>query len=163
MLRRYRRRLRAFRPFPRPARELVDVPRVLAFFPPPVARRVAFTVLPLAFPREAFLVLRGVAARRRPADLATFLAPLMALRTVFLARGVMEPLAAALPANAPTTPPTTAPIGPAILPTAAPATAPAVSFRIAGMSMFSEDCEFSFFCASESLGIKRELLYLVRL
>jgi hypothetical protein len=76
------------------------------------------------------------------------------LRTARFAAGAIgRRFSAAFPATAPTTPPTTAPIGPAMLPTAAPATAPAVCFGIAGISMFSDNCERSFFCASGLLGI----------
>jgi hypothetical protein len=78
----------------------------------------------------------------------------MALRTVRLAAGaIVCRFWAAFPATAPITPPTTAPIGPAILPAAAPATAPTVCFEIGGISMFSDDCEFSFFFALGCLGI----------
>jgi hypothetical protein len=76
------------------------------------------------------------------------------LFTIRLAAGaIRRRFSAAFPATAPTTPPTTAPIGPAMLPTAAPATAPAVCFGIGGISMFSDDCEVSFFCASGLSGI----------
>ena len=76
------------------------------------------------------------------------------LRTVRLAAGTMGcPFSAALPTTAPTTPPTTAPIGPATLPAAAPATAPAVCFRIGGIWMFLDDCEFSSVLAFEFLGM----------
>jgi hypothetical protein len=81
------------------------------------------------------------------------------LRTVRRAAGAIGcPFSAALPTTAPTTPPTTAPIGPAILPAAAPATAPAVCFRIGGIWIFLDDCEFSSFFAFELLGINVKLL-----
>jgi hypothetical protein len=81
------------------------------------------------------------------------------LRTVPFAAGTIGcPFSAAVPTTAPTTPPTTAPIGPAMLPAAAPATAPAVCFRIGGIWIFLDDCEFSSFFAFELLGINVKLL-----
>jgi hypothetical protein len=74
--------------------------------------------------------------------------------TVFFISGrIGRPVAAARPAIAPIAPPTTAPIGPATLPTSAPAAKPAVCFEMGGISMFSDDCDVSFFCASDSSGI----------
>jgi hypothetical protein len=113
----------------------------------------------LSLPREVALALRDLATdflvvRRLLGAFETALDLLTILRTVRLAAGAIgRRFSAAFPATAPTTPPTTAPIGPAILPTAAPATAPAVCFGIGGISMFSDDCEFSFFCASGLSGI----------
>jgi hypothetical protein len=107
----------------------------------------------LALPRDVGPVLRDLATdflvvRRLLAAFEIALDLLTILRTVRLAAGAIgRRFSAAFPATAPTTPPTTAPIGPAILPTAAPATAPAVCFGIGGISMFSDDCEFSFFFA----------------
>jgi hypothetical protein len=81
------------------------------------------------------------------------------LRTVRRAAGTIGcPFSAALPITAPTTPPTTAPIGPATLPAAAPATAPAVCFRIGGIWIFLDDCEFSSFFRFALLGINLDLL-----
>jgi hypothetical protein len=108
----------------------------------------------LALPRERVLALRDLATdflvrRRLPGAFESALDLLTIFRTVRLAAGAIgRCFSAAFPATAPTTPPTTAPIGPAMLPTAAPATAPAVCFGIGGISMFSDDCEVSFFCAS---------------
>jgi hypothetical protein len=80
------------------------------------------------------------------------------LRTVRFAAGTIGcPFSAAVPTTAPTTPPTTAPIGPARLPAAAPVTAPAVCFRIGGIWIFLDDCEFSSL-AFEFLGITVDLL-----
>jgi hypothetical protein len=112
--------------------------------------------LPLA--RELVPVLRDLATdflvvRRLPDAFEIALDLLTILRTVRLAGAIGRRFSAAFPATAPTTPPTTAPIGPAMLPTAAPATAPAVCFGIGGISMFSDDCEVSFFCASGLSGI----------
>jgi hypothetical protein len=82
------------------------------------------------------------------------MAGFITLRTVRLAAGAIRcPFSAALPTTAPTTPPTTAPIGPAMLPAAAPATAPAVCFRIGGIWILLDDCEFSSFFAVELSGI----------
>jgi hypothetical protein len=84
------------------------------------------------------------------------------LRTVRVAAGAIgRPFSAAFPTTAPTTPPTTAPIGPAMLPAAAPATAPAVCFRIGGIWISWDDCEFSSFFAFEFLGMNVELLNIV--
>jgi hypothetical protein len=78
--------------------------------------------------------------------------------TVFFISGrIGRPVAAARPANAPIAPPTTAPTGPATLPTSAPAASPAVCFEMGGISMFLDDCDVSFFCASDSSGITGEL------
>lgn len=79
--------------------------------------------------------------------------------TVFFISGrIGRPVAAARPTKAPIAPPTTAPIGPATLPTSAPAAKPAVCFEMGGISMFSDDCGVSFFCASDSSGIMAKLL-----
>jgi len=112
-----------------------------------------------ALPRERVAALRNLAAdflvgRCLRAALEIALERLTTLRAVPLAVGAIGcGFPAAFPATAPTIPPTTAPIGPAMLPTAAPATAPAVCFGIGGISMFSDDCERVFRCASELLGI----------
>jgi hypothetical protein len=112
-----------------------------------------------ALPRGRVPVLRDLAtdflAGLRLGDcFGIALALLTTFRTVRLAAGAIERrFSAAFPATAPTTPPTTAPIGPAMLPTAAPATAPAVCFGIGGISMFLDDSELSFFCASGLSGI----------
>jgi hypothetical protein len=80
------------------------------------------------------------------------------LRTVRFAAGAIGcPFSAAVPTTAPTTPPTIAPIGPARLPAAAPVTAPAVCFRIGGIWIFLDNCEFSSL-AFEFLGITVDLL-----
>ena len=109
--------------------------------------------------RERALDLRDLAAdflagRRLRGGFEIAFASLTTLRTVLFAAGAIRRLlSAALPAMAPATPPTTAPIGPAMLPMTAPATAPAVSFGIGGISMFLDDSELSFFCASGLSGI----------
>jgi hypothetical protein len=111
-----------------------------------------------ALARERVLALRDLAtdflAGCRLRGAFEIALELFTLRTARLAAGAIgRRFSAAFPATAPTTPPTTAPIGPAMLPTAAPATAPAVCFGIAGISMFSDNCERSFFCASGLLGM----------
>jgi hypothetical protein len=116
----------------------------------------------LALPRELVPALRDLATdflvgRPLPGAFEIALDLLTILRTVRFAAGAIGcRFSAAFPATAPTTPPTTAPIGPAMLPTAAPATAPAVCFGIGGISMFSDDCEVSFFCVSGLSGIDGE-------
>jgi hypothetical protein len=162
----YQCRLRAPRLFRLPRGD-ADLRLLLALLPPRPARLRGFALLDLrtalflaALPRGALPTFRDLAgdffAARRRDGLATALAVLTTLWTVFLVGTIARPLAAAFPASAPTTPPTTAPIGPATLPTAAPATAPAVSFRIGGISMFSEDWGLSCFRESGSSGINRE-------
>jgi hypothetical protein len=112
-----------------------------------------------ALPRERVAALRNLATdflvRGRLRGVFEIALELFtALRAApVVAEAIGRRFAAAFPATAPTTPPTTAPIGPAMLPTAAPATAPAVCFGIDGISMFSDDCERVFFCASELLGM----------
>jgi hypothetical protein len=139
----------------RAAGDDVNLPRVLAAFRDFVVVNRRETLF-FALPRERAPVLRDLATdflvgRRRPVAFEIALDFFTTLRTVRLAAGAIgRRFSAAFPATAPTTPPTTAPIGPAMLPTAAPVTAPAVSF---GILMFSDDCERSFFFASELLGI----------
>jgi hypothetical protein len=119
----------------------------------------------LALPRELVPALRDLATdlvvgRRLPDAFEIALELLTILLPVRLPAGALRRrFSAAFPATAPTTPPTTAPIGPARLPTAAPATAPAVCFGIGGISMFSDDCELSFFCASGLSGIGASLKF----
>jgi len=122
-----------------------------------------------ALARERVPVLRDLATdflagRRLRGAFEIALELFTALRTARLAAGAIgRRFSAAFPATAPTTPPTTAPIGPAMLPIAAPATAPAVCFGIAGISMFSDNCEGSFFCASGLLGMVEPLNDLILL
>jgi len=112
-----------------------------------------------ALPREGVPALRDLATdflagRRLRGACEIALELFTTPRMVRLAAGAIgRRFSAAFPATAPTTPPIAAPIGPAMLPTAAPATAPAVCFGIGGISMSSDNCERSFFCASGLLGI----------
>ena len=102
----------------------------------------------LAFPADPARVLRlaldFVIRPRFRGVLETAFELFITLRTVRLAAGARGcPFSAAVPTTAPTIPPTTAPIGPARLPAAAPVTAPAVCFRIGGIWIFLDYCEFS--------------------